>query len=195
MTAPPSGSRHSTPPGQCLWLAGRPASCRSRGSRVPVYTSSHRQGAPFPTPRGRLGAGQCSPSCCSRLCPQPTRLPQEAHTKVLLETLTPTTLQGRVIPGGPPPLPPPLSHTHRFKYVLSHLHPHTYMHTHILSCFHPTFTHMYTCPLPPPSLAAQRLALKRMGLNVGAMGWSRQDPLAETHHPAFKFPLQGPLGP
>lgn len=69
------------------------------------------------------------------------------------------------------------------------------MHTHIISCFHPTFTHMYTCPLPPPSLAAWRLTLKRMGLNVGAMGWSRQDPLAETHHPAFKFPPPGSPGP
>lgn len=189
MTTPPSRSLHSTWPGQCSWLAGWPASCRSRGSSVPVYTSTHRQGAPFPTPRGHLGAGQCSPSCCSRLCPQPTRSPQEAHTKVLLETLTPT--QGWVTPGGPPSLPPPLSHTQIQTHILSHLHPHTYMHTHVLSCLHPTLTHMYTCPLPPPSLTAQRLALKRMGLNIGVMGWSRQDPLAETHHPAFKSPPPG----
>lgn len=111
-----------------------------QGQQVPVYTSTHLQGAPFPTPRGRLGAGQCSPSCCSRLCPQPTCSPQEAHTKVLLETLTPTTLQGRVTPGGPPPLPPPLSHTHRLKHT-----------------FFPTSIHTHTCTLTSSPVSIQHL--------------------------------------
>lgn len=193
MTTPPSRSLHSTRPGRCLWPAGWPASCRSRGSGVPVHTSAHRQGAPSPTPRGPLGAGQCSPSCCSRLCPRPTRPPEEARTKVLLETLTPIPFQGWVTPGGPPPLPPPLSHTHRFKHTFIPTSIHTHTCTRTSSPV--SIQHSHTCTHVLSHLHPSQPRDLRLGLNVGAMGWSRQDTLAETHHPAFKSPLQGPLGP